>query len=541
MGTVQPQPDDPAAPAVPLKVSSTDDPAVLAEQHTHDYSNHVVPLTARAGKWQLAMSYWSLLSAMVWIFYGALVASLYGTEDAIVALVVATVLYSAWNFFFARWSIRSGLNSTLLSRRMFGVIGSALTALLIAANVTYYAVFESSALAVAFQHYTPHMSINWWYLIVVVAMLPLMLGGVQSWMARLNSLLLPFYLIGIVACVITAIVRFHPSSAWLHFGGAVPPAARPAPGWLLGVIVYFGLFLLMTTTTDFARFGRKRDERFHGTVTFGAIFYIWLYLVDGIVGIFLVEAIIPDNPSETGVVQAIIKTMGVAGLIFIVVSQTRINSLNYYESSANWDRFVSGISPLRIPRLVWVGIISAVVFLLMLTDVFSWLNKAVAWQGDFFAGWVGIVTTHMILTRGRAESAEFRAGRLPRFTPGLVVWIISAALGIWLTESSAAPATLKALSALVVLVVSAVLYAAVALLLPVRPDARPDVRAEVGDVWGTYVECAHCHKSYVAAEADRDQRTGAPTCDKCATNDRVLRRSAESAAERAHAGADSRA
>lgn len=523
MTTVEPQPGTASGRELPsLSITRTDDPAVLAAQRTEDYSNHVVPQSARVGKWQLAMSYWSLLSAMVWIFYGALVASLYGTKDAIGALVVSTVIYSVWNYFFARWSIRSGLNSTLMSRRMFGVIGSALTALLLAANVTYYAVFESSTLAVAFDHYTSGMNVKWWYLIVVVAMLPLMLGGVQSWLARLNSALLPLFAVGMVAVVVTAVVRFHPGSGWLHYGGVVPDVARTAPGWLLGVCIYFGLFLNMTVTTDLGRFGRREDERFHGLVTFGAVFYCWLYLVDGIVGIFIVEAVVPNNPSETGVVQGIITTMGVVGLLFIAISQIRINSFNYYESSTNWDRFITSISPVRIPRLVIVGILSVVVFVLMLTDVFSWLQKAMAWQGDFFAGWVGVVTTHMILTRGRPEDGEFRAGRLPRFTAGLAVWIISAAVGIWLTQSSSAPARLHDLSAIVVLVVSVVLYAAVKLAFPVRSTSTPDPRDEVDDVWTNYIACSHCHKSYVAVEMDREARTGQPTCDECATNARFL-------------------
>lgn len=524
MTTVQPRPEGarPTTGLPVLRVTKTDDPAVLEQQHTEDYSNHVVPLTARVGKWQLTMSFWSLLSAMVWIFYGALVASLYGTKDAIVSLVVSTVIYSVWNYFFARWSIRSGLNSTLLSRRAFGVIGASLTALLLAANVTYYAVFESSTLAVAFDHYTPGMSVKWWYLIVVVAMLPLMLGGVQSWMARLNSILLPFFAVGLAAVVVTAIVRFHPGSAWLDFQGVVPDVARTAPGWLLGVCIYFGLFLNMTVTSDLSRFGRKEDERFHQVVTFGPVFYCWLYLVDGIVGIFLVQAVVPDNPSETGVVQAIIATLGVVGLIFIAVSQIRINSFNYYESSANWDRFINSVSSLRVPRLVLVGVIAAVVFVLMLTDVFSWLQRAMAWQGDFFAGWVGIITAHMVLTRGRVEDAEFRAGRLPRLTAGVLVWFVSAGLGIWLTESSSAPARLHDLAPLVVLVVSVVLYAIAKLAFPLKQATYPDVRDEVDDLWGSYVECDYCHKSYVAMEMDRDARTNAPICDEHATNVRVL-------------------
>lgn len=521
MTSLQPRPDGVTPGTLPsLRVTYADDPAVLAEQHSDDYSNHVVPLTARVGRWQLAMSFWSLLSAMVWLFYGALAAALYGTGNAIVALVVSAALYSVWNVFFTRWSIRSGLNSTPLSRRMFGVVGASLTALLVAANVTYYAVFESSTLAVAFQHYTPGISITWWYLIVVVAMLPLMLGGVQSWMARFNGLLLPLYVVGVVAAIIAAIVKFHPGTAWLQFDGVVPPVARTAPGWLLGVCLYFGLFLMMPVSTDFARFGRKEDETFHSVVTFGPVFYAWLYVVNGLVGIFLVQAAATDPTSETGVVQGILASLGVVGLIFIVISQARINSLNYYESSANWDRFVTTVSPLRIPRWVYVVLVSAVVYVLMLTDVFSWLLKAVSWQGDFFAAWVGIVTAHMVLSKDKIEDAEFRAGRLPRFTWGLAVWIVTAGLGIWLTQTRTG--RWHDLAPLVVLVSSVVLYAIVKLALQVRRTTHADVRDEVVDLWRSYVECAECGRSYVAVEADRDVRTGQPTCDACATNARVI-------------------
>lgn len=530
MTTVQPRPEGVASTGhAALKVTSTDDPRVLADQANDDYSNHVVPLSARVGKWQLAMSFWSLLSAMVWLFYGGLVAALYGSRNAIIALVVSAALYSVWNYFFSRWSIRTGLNSMLLSRRMFGVVGAALTALLVAVNVTYYAVFESSTLAVGFQHYTPHMSIKWWYLIVVVAMLPLMLGGVQNWMAKFNSFLLPFYVVGVVAAIVATAIKFHPGTAWLHFDGVVPPVARVAPGWLLGVSIYFGLFLMMPVSSDFARFGRKEDEKFHQLVSFGPVFYTWLYVVNGIVGIFLVQATRQDPTAETGVVQGILASLGVVGLIFIVISQARINSLNYYESSSSWDRFISTVSPLRIPRAVYVVLVSAAVYVLMLTDVFSWLLKAVTWQGDFFAAWVGVMTVHMLLSRDRIETAEFRAGRLPRFTLGLAVWVVSAGFGIWLTQSTYAGAhwgafgaRMTALAPGAVLILSAALYAVVLLALPAKRRTHADVRDEISDLWSNYAACDHCDKSYVAVEMDRVAANSAVTCDACATNTRVL-------------------
>ncbi|MFF0291810.1 purine-cytosine permease family protein [Streptomyces sp. NPDC005262] len=508
----------------PLRTRTTDDPAVVAEQQADDYSNHVVPTTARVGRWQLTMSYWSLLSAMVWLFYGALAATLYGTTQALIAIGVSVVTYSLINSLLTGWSRRSGLNSTLLSRRMFGVLGASLTALLIAANTTYYAVFESSTLAVAFQHYTPGWDIRIWYAIVAVAMLPLMFGGVQTWMAKLNGILLPLYVVGIVAAVVVAAVRFPDGGAWLSFEGIVPPQARPMPGWLLGTVLYMGIYLSMAMTVDFGRFARAEDEKFHRRVTFGWVFYGWLYAVNGVAGIFLVRAVIPDQPAaETGVVMAILSTLGVAGLILIVASQARINSLNYYQASANWERLIVNVTGLKLGRGPLVVATTVVVFLLMLTDVFSYLQDALTWQGVFLVSWVGITLTHYwLVPEDRAHGPEFRALRLPRLTWGLGVWVLSAAGGITLAEAPGVPALLAQGAPVAALVMSVLLYALTVKLRPVTTSLAPDPRAEVDDPAAVRAECHLCAKSYAVTEMDRSHAQGhAAVCDACATTSRL--------------------
>jgi len=508
-------------PLTPLDTSEQDDPRVLAEQRADDYSTHVVPFSARVGRWQLAMSFWSILSAIAWLFYGALVAGLYGTRNAVIALVLSIVIYSAVNMMLARWGMRSGLNSTLLSRRMFGVYGAFLTALLVAANVTWYAVFESSVIAVAFQEYFEGGDIRIWYLVVVVAMLPLMLGSVQTWLARLNGLLLPLYVGGVIAAVIVAAVRYN-TDGWFSFGGVVPEAARAYPGWVLALMIYMGIWLLMPTTVDFARFGKAGDERFHENITFGPLFYAWLFLGNGVAGAFLVGAVLPNEPAaETGVVRAMLATLGIVGLLIILASQTRINSLNYYLSSANWQRLFSGLTGLRIPRLVWVVVVSVAVYLLMLTNVFSYLQRALTWQGVLLVAWGAIVVTHFVLVPGdRKLGAEFRALRLPPVTWGLAAWLVSAGVGIYLVEAPSAPASLKEIAVLVAFVLAVVLYALAVTLAPsALRSAAADVREDVSDAWETRVRCHVCDRSYIAQEMDYDRRGGnAAICDACATS-----------------------
>ncbi|MHC3003313.1 purine-cytosine permease family protein [Gordonia metallireducens] len=444
----------PALPASP--------PTEHSEHEGSDanFSTAAVPNSMRLGRWQVTMSYWSLLSAMVWLFYGALAASLYGTVNAIIAVVVSTVLYGAVSIVMTRLGIRYGLNTTMLTKAIFGRWGATLTALLVAATVLYYAIFESSTLAVAFQVYFEAGDIRIWYAVVVLGMLPLMLGRVQDWMAKLNGYLLPFYFIGLIVVIVAAAVKFD-SGSWTSFEGVVPDEGRALPGWLLGVVLYLGILITMPTTVDFARFAKKEDERFHENVTFGWVFYAVLFIINGVAGIFLVQVALPTEPaSEIGVVQAVLMSAGLFGLLFIVISQTRVNTLNYYQSTTNFERILSTFTKIRLPHAAWVAAVAVVVFLLMLTDVFSYVQTALNWQGVFVVGWVGVVLTHFALNaRDRAFGPKVDDARLPRLGWGLIAWIVPSIVGVILLESSTVPAIWNQSAQLVVLFSSIVLYA----------------------------------------------------------------------------------
>lgn len=489
-----------------LAITYTDDPQVLREQRSEDYATHVVPLSVRVPRGRLTMAAWSLLSALNWVFYGALAAALVGTAQAIAGISLSVVVYSIINALMTRYGTTFGLSSFLLSRRMFGTRGAWLTPLLIAAGTTYFAVFETSVLAVAFQSYFGVLDIRWWYLIIVVAILPLTLGSVQTWMAKVNAALLPIYVVGMAAAVVVAAGRNDGGADWLSFPGMDPGAGHAVPGWLEVFCLYMGVWLLMPVTIDFARMGRPEDLRFHQNVTFGWVFYAWLFLLNGLVGIFLVHTILPGRPAaETGVVEAVLATLGGLGLILLVATQTRINTTNYYLASSNWRMFFSGAMAVRLPRVAWVGIVAVGVYILMLTNIFGYLQQALLFQGVFLVGWVGIVITHFVLCPADREAGpEFRATRLRPFTPGLGAWLLSAVAGVTLAARPEAFPALAPLAPLVTLAVSVIAYGLAFKLLPSgRPQTGArDVRDEVDDVWSARVRCDSCHRSYAAVEMD---------------------------------------
>src|SRR5690348_6179669 len=117
-----PPPDDTMATSQPgpagWVMSDSDDPRVVAEQAHEDYTDHVVPLTARQPRRAVLGSWWSIASAMAFLYYGVLAANLAGTQQALIGLVLVIVVSALLGALASNASIRRGLNSMLLTREI---------------------------------------------------------------------------------------------------------------------------------------------------------------------------------------------------------------------------------------------------------------------------------------------------------------------------------------------------------------------------------------------------------------------------------------
>lgn len=416
------------------------------------YSNYVLPATERAGKWSLTMAWWAVFSAMFWIYVAVASAGAVGVANTIIGMVLTIVTYGAINLVLSRFAARTGLTVSLFSRTLFGLVGSALASLIFAATAIYYAVFEGSIIAVAFHQYFGGSMVIW-YAVVVIYAVPLALGGVQNWLDKLNGLLLPLYLAGLIAVVVAATMIKGIPTDWI--GNAASSSALP--GWLTSYLIYMGVYIMMMYTFDYARMGRKKDEKFLGTVTFGWVFYAFTFGLNGLVGIYIMSAW-KLEASETGVVQAFISSLGFVGLLIILVSQTRINTANYFLASENLSAFASRVFKLDLPRFVWVIVCGALAFLLMLTDVLSYLLKALAWQGVFVTAWVAIALVFIGLNWKKQDLVpDIRPANLKAISPGAVAWLFASAAGIALTEQTVWPIAAQ-LAPLVTVALAAVVY-----------------------------------------------------------------------------------
>ncbi|MCM2388195.1 purine-cytosine permease family protein [Streptomyces albipurpureus] len=511
---------------VPLDVSYTDDPRVVKEATNEDYSTHIVPLTWRSGRLSLTMTWYALVSGMFYLVTAATLAVTVGTVNTLIGILLAVAVFGAVNYFFSSYAARTGLTVALISQRVFGYIGSVLAPLVLAATAIYYAVFEGSVIAHALHAYTGVLDIKVWYAISILSNVPMAIGGVRRWLDKFNGALLPLYWTGLMIVIILA-VREYPPSGWLTHTPDITPDLG-APGWMYAFFVYMGVFVFMMYTIDFGRFGKPKDSRYHGVVTFGPVFYLFCYFVNGMIGIFLVlVANKAGAPTETAIGDTIVGLMGVWGLGVVWLTQSRINTANYYVASTNLEATVARLFHIRIPRVAALAIASLVTYLIMLTDVLSYVLTALAWQGAFVVGWVGIMLTHIVLHRqgDRDGLPEFRPGRVATIAPGAVVWLVSSLTGIMVLEFTGTFGTTW--SSPLTFVLSIVLY-----LLALRVANSPvlrrglDPRDEVDDIWETRVRCHRCDHSYIAAEMDRDPSAeGSPAiCADCGGRSRTFRR-----------------
>ncbi|MDD2737063.1 MAG: hypothetical protein PHF56_24275 [Desulfuromonadaceae bacterium] len=396
-----------------------------------DYSCKPVPEEGRMSKFSLTMAWWSCCSAMFYVVVAATLAAGFGTVNTLIGIGLSVVTYAAVNAVISRYAIRTGSSVAMFSRILFGRSGAALATLIFAATAIYYAVFEGSVMALAATFLFKGLDYKIAALLVVLYSVPLIFGSVQHWLDKFNGVLLPVYLIGLASCVGLAISKYGYSNAWLT---AVPKGGVPAMGWWQVYVAYMGVWILMMYVFDYARFGKKADVEYHSKFNFGSPFFIVSFLVGGLAGIFLVQTIpIEGALSEVSAVKAIIMMMGGFGLLFVWATQTRINTANFYLATVNFETLGKLTFGLNLSKYFWGILVGAIVYALMLMNVFSYLLKALAYQGIFVVAWVTIALAYILndAKNEHPEEASKDDHQYPAFNSrGLIAWFGSVAIGI---------------------------------------------------------------------------------------------------------------
>ncbi|MAR71850.1 MULTISPECIES: allantoin permease [unclassified Halomonas] len=400
-------------------------------QGAGDFADRPMPLDQRMPRGNLMMAWWAVCSAIFYMVVAAAMARSYGTTNALIGIALTVVCYGVINAVISRYAIRTGLTVALFSRVLFGHLGAMIATLIFFATALYYAVFEGYVMALVLSEWSPSLGMASATLIVVVVGVSLIFGSVQHWLDKFNGVLLPVYIVGMLIAVGMAMAEFGYPSGWLS---RVPEGGASPFGWLSTFAYYMGVWVLMMFTFDYARFGRVEDSRFHARVTFGIPFYLMTFVFSGVVGILLDACLPTDGLSEASIVLGLLELMGLGGLALVWVTQSRINTANFYLATVNLEAFVGKLTGLKLNKILAGCLVGGLAYLLMRADVFSYLLAALAYQGVFVVAWVGVALAHILSPEGRLEvdlDADISA-----FNPvGLAAWALAAIVGIALMLS----------------------------------------------------------------------------------------------------------
>jgi hypothetical protein len=377
----------------------------------------------RGARFPVLMSWWTICSAIFYLYLAPTLAVAFGSANAIIGIVLTVITYSLLAPVFARRAIETGFSAEHLSERVFGKVGAAFAALILGLTALYYAIFEGSILAVAVTQVVGGLDFFKACIVVVALTLPFVLSDrILVYFERANFVLLPMYLTGLAALVIFAGHNFGWSGKWLTLGPEHPTAL----GWWDCYAAYMGVWVLIVITSDFARLGRKADAAFHARVTFGLPFYAMTFLVNGLIGIFLVGTVDVRSVSETAIVDASTLILGgTAGLAFIAATQLRINLANFYVSAFNVSSVIQAVVGKRPPHWAVVLVICAVSAFVMTTQgAFQYMLVSLQYMGIFLCSWVGVA---LVSPSSAAEPEQ----TVPHFRRGaLAAWIAATVLAI---------------------------------------------------------------------------------------------------------------
>ena len=133
-----------------------------------------------------------------------------------------------------------------------------------------------------------------------------------------------------------------------------------------------------------------------------------------------------------------------AAVLFVIVSQVKINLTNAYAGSLAWSNFFARLTHSHPGRVVWLVFNVLIAVLLMTLGVFEALERVLGLYSNVAIAWVGALVADLVINKPLGWSPkhiEFKRAHLYDINPvGLGAMLIAAALSICAYAGAMGPA-----------------------------------------------------------------------------------------------------
>ena len=502
----------------------------VANETIEDYALRFTPRAFR--KWSIfrvANTAFGAIAFLVLEAIGGTLAVHYGFINAFWAILAVSLIIFLTGLPISYYAARHGVDMDLLTRGAgFGYIGSTISSFIYASFTFILFALEAAIMAYALELYFG-MPLWLGYLASALVVVPLVTHGVTL-ISRIQMVSQPLWLL-LMALPFIAIAFKRPDlpGQLLQFAGADPANAH-FNTLAFGAATAVGVALIpqIGEQVDFLRFmpppGKQR-LRWHigvlaagpGWTVVGALkmlagALLALLALQG--GADLAQAVNPTHMYLAGfnLVGAGPGLALLATVVFVVVSQVKINMTNAYAGSLAWSNFFARLTHSHPGRVVWACFNALIAVLLMELNVFQALDQVLGLFSNIALAWIAAVVADLVINKPLGLSPagiEFRRAYLYDINPVGVGAMLLASLFSVAAFTGMFGATAQAYSAFIALVTAFAAAPAIAYLTGGRYYiARPAVAAHSNT-------CSICEKAYEAEDMAHCPAYQGPICSLC--------------------------
>lgn len=335
-----------------------------------------------------------------------------------------------------RMTSREGLSQGLISRGLgFGSRGAAIASFIYALNFIYYFLFEGTIVSHALAYYfdIPIDSLTGIAIFALIGLVTIAFvwRGMYA-MSALQTWGFPIF-VGLMVWALLSLNDKHDVAGpgmWEATGLSGGAALMTAMSFANGQMIFQGLM-----ATDYGRFA-SRNIRYRGTGTIMFLELVPMFTIiflGAMLGSTLIGEFGAEKAQDPGFV--FVHLMGFAGVVFVVITQIRINVMNLYGGSITLSSGVDAVSGYRPGRPWWMFAIWLFGVIFYATNVINHLGTFLAITGVLTNTWVLILLADYFVCRrwlglGRSENIEFREGEVREWNPcGLVSLAVAVGIG----------------------------------------------------------------------------------------------------------------
>ncbi|OLT54592.1 hypothetical protein BJF89_16345 [Corynebacterium sp. CNJ-954] len=327
-------------------------------------------------------------TAMIYLSWGAIMVQNFGTENLVVSMVIATVIMGGLSTFFAFRASKTGLGAELLSRRSLGFLGSVPSAVIYGLSLIMFFAFEGGIVVNSITASNDNVPRSLCIVVAAIICIPLVLYGMKI-MNIVMWVTLPIYGVFMVITIWHA-MDTPPVDFWNYRPDSIDDSAGPPVLQIVAAAI--GYTVNISLCADSGRFIKPQVAK-RGSLIVGGFAQLITFM-----GITLLGAWLGLRFSEADPGIYLPAVMGLWGVLFVVVTQLRINVVNLYGASIALANAFSRILPWRMGRVTWTIISIALGAIAIYFDLYGRVQAVMTFAGVFLLAWIMTVFSEHVWT-----------------------------------------------------------------------------------------------------------------------------------------------